>query len=116
MSDKWIMEIKELDRLEYNSDQRARYRNRKFLAESYGSYNRYHIPMPVPAEVERREKFASLSRAIRQLLPDQQRLIWQRYIQEIPATEIARREGVSKSAISHRVGRALDQLRKIMTA
>ena len=114
--EKWIVEIRELEREAYNSDQRACYRNRKFLEANCRSYNRYYIPMPVPAEVERRERVASLNHAISQLLPEQQKLIWQRYIQEIPATEIARRDGVSKSAISHRVGRALYQLKKILTA
>ncbi|MGI6153780.1 MAG: hypothetical protein ACOYJB_08115 [Christensenellaceae bacterium] len=108
--------MKGLKRLEYNSNQRARYRNRKFLIASYRSYDKYYIPQPVPAEFERREMCANLNDAIGQLLPEQQNLIWQRFILEIPATEIARREDVHVSAISHRMERIYKRLKKILAA
>jgi len=49
--------------------------------------------------------------ALKQILPEQQKLIYEIYFLKIPATEIAKRENVSKSSISHRLGRAKSALK-----
>lgn len=116
VSEKWARVVKKLDKEEYNSNQRERRRCKNFLDTCYRNYDKHYLSQPVFASVERRELYANLGRAISLLLPEQQKLVAQRYFWGIPATEIARRDGVSKSAISHRVGRALDQLKKILTA
>ncbi len=115
VSEEWEAVLRDLDRLEYNNNRKSSRHNVKFLdATCIRAKNR--ILQPVPAEVERRERDANLRCAIEQLMPEQRRLIYQIYFLEVPATEIARREGVSKSAISHRLNRVLRKMEKLLAA
>ena len=50
--------------------------------------------------------------ALKKLPPDQHDLLYEIYFLKTPAAEIARRENVTKYAISHRLGRAKKALRK----
>lgn len=68
-----------------------------------------------PSEIlERKEEFGELRAAIKQLLPQQQELIDRVYFKGQSHTEIAEELGVDRSAIGHRVGRALAALKKIL--
>lgn len=68
----------------------------------------------VAEEVEEAEEHAALKAAIAQLLPEQQELIRRVYFQEQSHTQIAAELGVDRSAVSHRVARALAALKKIL--
>jgi DNA-directed RNA polymerase specialized sigma24 family protein len=48
------------------------------------------------------------------LAPEQQRLIYLIYFDSVSATDIAKAEGVDKSAISHRLSRAIRSLKKYL--
>jgi hypothetical protein len=101
----------EPDRLEYNSDQRKTRR--------HCSLDRYNLDdnlLPsnadVEAEILNKERDSELHCAIAKLLPEQQRLICAYYFNGTPLAEIARRQNVSKQAISNRLARAEKALRK----
>lgn len=59
--------------------------------------------------------YGDLLDAISKLLPSQQELIRKIYFDGYSANEIAKKEGVDKSAISKRLSRIYDQLKKIMS-
>ena len=68
-----------------------------------------------PSEkMEREEEFSELRAAIKQLLSQQQELIYRVYFKGQTHTEIANEFGVDRSAIGHRVERALVALKKIL--
>lgn len=117
-----MAEIREMERLERNCNQRERRRSQSFQKAYDATLIRIGANRIVPPsdptflEVIRNDQYAKLHRAIEKLLPEQQELITKIYFLKIPAVEIAKHEGVGKSAISHRVKRALAQLEKNLTA
>lgn len=115
VSEEWAVVLRDLDRLEYNNNRKASRHNTE-LSDANCIHAKNHISQPVPAELERRERDRNLRSAIAQLLSEQRRLIHQIYFLEVPVTEIARCEGVSKSAISHRLNRALMKMKKLLAA
>ena len=64
--------------------------------------------------MEREEELSELRAAIKQLLPQQQELIYRVYFKGQTHTEIANEFGVDRSAIGHRIERALVALKKIL--
>ena len=70
----------------------------------------------IEADVMLKLRYEQLHKAIMRLLPEQQELIIAIHFHQIPATEIAKRDGVSKSAISHRLERIYKKLREELTA
>jgi len=50
--------------------------------------------------------------ALKQLMPDQQMIINEIYFNKTPAVELAKQLNISKSAVSHRLGRAKIALKK----
>jgi len=111
IDDDWNNVLMELDRQTHNTDQRETRRH-----VSLDTYNVDDALIPsgtdIPAENERKESAAILNRAMSRLLPEQQRLVQQIFFEGISSVEIARREGVDKSAISHRLRRAIKKLEK----
>ena len=69
----------------------------------------------VEAEVTTKDENRRLYAAITQLSPRQQYLIRQVYFEGRKYTDIAREEGVDRTAISHATDRALKKLKKILT-
>lgn len=113
VSEEWGAFVLNLDRLDYNSDQRET--RRHCSLEAFNLDDAYFpSDVDVEDEVIRNESREILESAIARLLPEQQRLIREIYFDGIPAIEIARREGVYKSAISNRLSRALKSLKKIL--
>ena len=113
VSSEWGDIVLDLDRQEYNANHRETRRH-----ASLEAFNLDDALFPsdedVAGEVERRERDSAVKRAISQLLPAQQKLIRQIFFEGVSATEIARRDGVDKSAISHRLDRALKKLKKLL--
>ena len=99
--------LTELKRLEDNCTQREN-RRRKASLRSVQNYI-----SSIAEDVERREQNDEFMQAFHRLLPEQQKLLWQIFFLEIPEKEIARREGVDKSAISHRLKRARAKLKNL---
>ena len=97
--------LTELKRLDDNCNKREDRRRKAFLQSNQ------NISYSLAEDVERRERNANFMQAFNQLLPEQQKLMWQLFYLEIPSNEIARREGVDKSAISHRLKRAREKLK-----
>ena len=102
-----------MDRDDYNDYRRET--RRHCSLEAFNLDDTY-FPSDVNVEndVIRNENRETLEAAITKLLPEQQCLIHEIYIKGIPAVELARREGVYKSAISNRLSRALKSLKKIL--
>ena len=113
VTSEWGDIVLDLDRQEYNANHRETRRH-----ASLEAFNLDDALFPsdedVAAEVERRERDSFIQKAISQLLPAQQELIRQIFFEGVSATEIARRDGVDKSAISHRLDRALKKLKKLL--
>ena len=113
VSEEWGAFVLDLDRLDYNCNQRET--RRHCSLEAFNLDDAYFpSDVNVEDEVIRNESRENLEAAIAQLLPEQRRLIREIYFEGIPAVEIARREGVYKSAISNRLSRALNSLKKIL--
>ena len=64
--------------------------------------------------VEHREEMARLYSAMEALSPSQRELVKKVYFEERKITDIAREEGVDKSAVSHRLERIHKKLKKIL--
>lgn len=97
-----FMELeKELNRS--NRKETRRHISLTFLVE-----NGIEIPDEQPTD------FNDLYLAISKLLPCQQELIKKIFFEGYSAKEIANQEGVDKSAISKRLARIYDQLKKVM--
>lgn len=113
VSEEWGAFVLNLDRLDYNSDQRET--RRHCSLEAFNLDDAY-FPSDVNVEddIIHKESHEILESAISKLVPEQQRLIREIYFEGIPAVEIARRDGVYKSAISNRLSRALKNLKKIL--
>ena len=113
VSEEWGAFVLNMDRLDYNCNQRE---TRCHCSLEAFNLDDAYFPSDVNVEDEviRNESCENLEAAIAQLLLEQQRLIREIYFEGIPAVEIARREDVCKSAISNRLSRALNSLKKIL--
>lgn len=93
----------------------------KELNRSNRKETRRHVSISVLVEngidlaEEQPFDYSDLLYAISKLLPTQQELIKKIFFDGYSANEIAQKEGVDKSAISKRLSRIYDQLRKIIT-
>lgn len=113
VTEDWGAIVLDMDRLDYNSNQRET--RRHCSLEAFNLDDAYFpSDEDVESDVIRNERDAALYSAVEQLLPEQQRLIRAVHFEGVPAVEIAKHEGVSKSAISHRLSRAENALRKIL--
>ena len=65
-------------------------------------------------KIELSERIRQLNQAITQLSPEQRELLRQAYFEYVPQTEIARRKGVTKSAVNKRLSRILARLKKFL--
>ena len=94
----------------------------KELNRSNRKETRRHISISVLIEngiditEEQPSDYGDLQFAISKLLPNQQELIRKIFFDGYSANEIAKEEGVDKSAISKRLSRIYEQLKKIITS
>lgn len=104
----------ESKRNEWKHDWRNRKLNCSMDALDEGGFQFKSDEPSVDDVIEREEEHEELKKAISMLLPEQQELIQRVYFKGETHTEIAQALGVDRSAISHRVSRALVQLKKIL--
>ena len=105
--------LKELDRLEYNSNQKESRRHVTFDVSEELAW--------LAVEDQRLARLLGgvtdeemLYDAIGELNPKQQELIFLVFFKNISISEIARRSGVSQPAISQRVQTAINKLKKLL--
>ena len=106
--------IVDLDRQEYNINHKETRRHC-----SLDAFNLDDTLFPsdddVETEVATKDEYRRLYAAIAQLSPRQQYLIQQVFIEVRKYTDIAREEGVDRTAISHATDRAIKNLKKILS-
>lgn len=111
VEEKWDQVLKELDRLEYNNNHRET-RRHSSLDDPDGKGSRIPSEKNLEEEVERREEIVMLKRAVATLGQAQKDLLRRVYLLEEKQSEIAKAEGVQRTAISGRLQRIYTQLKK----
>ena len=105
------MTLTDADRLEYNNDHANTRRHISMdMAESDEG-----MQFADPASLPMSETDERVQMALEHLRPDQQRLIHAVYFDGMSVNDFADIEGVTKSAISHRLSTAEKNLRKILS-
>ena len=108
-------EIEQSYKDEYNLYQRESRQNKQRLEDGLQSQkSETNTSDPVFSEILRQDRIARVRAAIAQLLPEQQELIILIQFQEVKAPDIAKRDNVSPSAISKRLERAEQKLKKLL--
>lgn len=103
----------ELDRQEYNNDHRETRRHMSLDGMDYEGAL-FAAPDNPAAELVRKEDATRLRQAMEALSPAQRELVRRVYFENEKITDIAREEGVDKSAISHRLDRIYRKLKKFL--
>lgn len=101
----------DFDRQEYNNDHKETRRHVSLDGMDYKGAL-FASPDDPAAEVLKREELARLLRAMEALSPDQRELVRRVYFENQRIVDIAREQGVDKSAISHRLERIYKKLKK----
>jgi RNA polymerase sigma-70 factor (ECF subfamily) len=113
IAEEWAAVVLELDRLDYNADQRETRRHCSLEA-----FNLDDALFPSDADVLgdiiRSERHGALFAAISTLSPSQQELVHQVYFEGKKLVEIAREQGVSHVAVHDRLNRIHKKLKKIL--
>lgn len=113
VDEEWATVIADLDRKDYNTDHKETRRHCSLEA-----YNLDDALLPSDEDIEqdfiRLEDKKMLHAALAELLPRQQRLIWQVFFENRTYADIAREDGVDSSAIRHAVERALKKIKKYL--
>jgi RNA polymerase sigma-70 factor (ECF subfamily) len=122
--------LKELDRMEYNNDhtETRRHKSLNAIADNGGQIDSHgqvidlifcDMAKPYQANCDDvqdllvyKEICERLQKFISRLTPEQQTLIQTIFFEEVNPSDFAKQEGVGKSAISHRLERAIKQLKK----
>ena len=103
----------DLDRQQYNNDQKETRRHFSLNGMDYEG-ELFASAEDTEREAVRREDVARLYSAMEALSPSQRELVEKVYFEERKITDIAREEGVDKSAVSHRLERIHKKLKKIL--
>ena len=103
----------DLDRQQYNNDQKETRRHFSLDGMDYEG-ELFASAEDTEGEAVRREDMARLYSAMEILSPAQRELVEKVYFEERKITDIAREEGVDKSAVSHRLERIHKKLKKIL--
>lgn len=120
VSDEWGEILIDLDRQEYNVNHKEIRRHVPLYIhdeendEDFDSTCLIDPDADVVADVLCNMDTEQLRHAIQALLPQQQQLIYQVYFQGQSYAEIAREEGVDRSAVRKRMERILAQLKKVL--
>ena len=103
----------DLDRQQDNNDQKETRRHFSLDGMDYEG-ELFASAEDTERAVEHREEMARLYSAMEALSPSQRELVKKVYFEERKITDIAREEGVDKSAVSHRLERIHKKLKKIL--
>lgn len=107
--------LKDADRIEYNNDHTNTRRHISLdMAESDEGMQFSDITQDVEAAVCAHESIIALYNAMRSLSPEQRQLIQKVYADGYSYAEIAREEGVDRSAVRKRMERIHANLKKIL--
>jgi RNA polymerase sigma-70 factor (ECF subfamily) len=105
--------LRELDRQLYNNQHKETRRR-----VSLDALDESKLPCTSASDpscaYEKKEAVQALGEALRGLSRTQRELICKVFIDDIAPSQIARSEGVGKSAISHRIARSLKKLKKLL--
>ena len=104
----------DLDRQQENNDQKETRRHFSLDGMDYEG-ELFASAEDTEREAVRREDMARLYSAMEALSPSQRELVEKVYFEERKITDIAREEGVDKSAVSHRLERIHKKLKKILS-
>jgi RNA polymerase sigma factor (sigma-70 family) len=113
VTEELIAELYELDRHEYNNGHKEKRRHVSLDAYNLDD-NLIRSGTNLINEVETNETIDVLNRATARLSPGQRKLVISIYYEGERLTDIAKREGVSKSAITHRLERAMKKIKKYL--
>lgn len=113
VSDEWGAIILDLDREEYNSNQKE---TRRHYSLDAINLDDAYLPSDedVEADLLEKEEHEQLHAAFMQLSPRQQRLIRQIFVERKKYSEMATSERVDESTIRHATDRALKKMKKMM--
>ena len=120
VSDEWGDILIDLDRQEYNIDHKETRRHIPlYIHDDDGNedFDSSYLVDPntdVAAEVLCNMDSEQLHRAIHTLLPQQRELIYKVFFEDKSYADIARKEGVDRSAVRKRMERILAQLKKVL--
>jgi RNA polymerase sigma-70 factor (ECF subfamily) len=113
IAEEWAAVILELDRLDYNADQRETRRHCSLEAFNLDDAL-FPSDVDVLADVIRSERHGALFAALATLNPSQQELVHQVYFEGKKLVEIAREQGVSHVAVHDRLNRIYKKLKKVL--
>ena len=97
-----MAEINELEREEYNNNQRETRRHVSLEAFNLDD-GLFASNLDIEAELERKEQITRLYTVFQSLSPTQRTLVKRVYFQQEKLTDIANKDGVSKTAITNRL-------------
>lgn len=103
--------------LEHKEKLTERKETRRHQSLDKSMENGFDVPDPsadIQSEVEKNEQNLRLHMAIARLSAAQRELLEEIYFNEVSQSEIAKREGVGKTAINNRLARILARLKKFL--
>lgn len=106
--------LRELDRESHNEQRRETRRHTSLDVLDEGRVPHAAGGDDPAAIFEAAEALRTLDRAVGTLSCEQRELIHKIFVEDVAASRIAQDEGVSKSAISHRLDRLLKKLRELL--
>lgn len=104
----------ELDKDSYNSNHKETRRHNSVENMQAQGTQIADESVDVVSAIEKKETSEALNNALDKLLPQQRELIQKVHFEGVQMVAIAREEGVDKSAISHRLKRIYQQLKKLL--
>ena len=104
--------LKELDRQEYNNTQKETRRHTSLSVVEYEDERFAARNADVLEKTLHRMDAEALYRSLPMLTPAQQDLVWRVFFLGERPSDVAKAEGVDKSAITHRLERIYRQLKK----
>lgn len=113
VSDEWASVLAELDRQEYNNNQRETRRHTS-LDNGYDDGEWLAVENTLLADLIKNEDYSLLMSAIKHLQPQQQELLHRVYWNKEKMSDIAAEQGVSKMAITNRMKKIYKNLKKIL--
>jgi len=106
--------LRELDRQEYNNTQKETRRHTSLSAVEYEDERFAARNADVLEKTLHRMDAEALRHALAMLTPAQQDLVWRVFFLGERPSDIAKAEGIDKSAITHRLERIYRQLKKTL--